>query len=162
MIYIGYSLLEKLIARIDSCHTLYLTLLDETIPGTNGIDLFRCELMVQVPAGNSPEPHLLYWRMLIGQAVAPGGKPFPDDFEKIKVRGKSALEAIRQYLGAQPQVRQVEEGAVIAMPRNLKLLIGCAGCLVFDPTSGIYRLKDNGRHYEGNGKGLLKETEVEP
>src|ERR1051325_3350177 len=124
--YIGYSLLEKLIAKVEPCHTLYLILLDEIIPSTDGIDLFCCELIVQVPTRDGLESLVLYWKMAIGQAIAPGGTPFPEDLKKIKTRGKSALNAVRQYLATQVKAKLIEEGAVIAMPRSLKLLRGHA------------------------------------
>jgi hypothetical protein len=158
--YIGYSTLEKLLARTASAPTLYLILLDETIPGADGIDLLRCELMVQVPVANGAESQVFYWRMFIGQIIAPGGKPFAQELEKIKARGKSAFAAIRQYLAAQPKVQRIEEGAVIAMPRHLKLLLGHADCLAFDQASDTFHLKGTGK-CSGNGRAERNGREVQ-
>jgi len=158
MMYIGFSVLEKLIAKVESCHTLYLTLLDEIIPGADGIDWFRCELMIQMPTRDGLEPLVLYWKMTIGQALAPGGTPFPEDLEKIKTRGKSALEAVRQYLSAQAQARLIEEGAVIAMPRGLKLLRGQAHCLALDRQSGTFHLKEG--RLQGQTQAVGQKQEV--
>lgn len=140
--YIGHTTLEKLMAKIEPCHTIYLILLDEIIPCDSGIDLFRSELMVQVPTRDGLEPLVLYWKMAIGEAIAPGGTPFLEDLQKIKTRGKSALEAVRQYLTDRVKARVVEEGAIIAMPRNLKFLLGSAESLAFDSQSGMFRLKE--------------------
>jgi len=141
--YIGYATLEQLLAHVNSECTLHLILLEEYLPGADGIDLFRCELLAQVSIQNGQASGVRYWRMRIGQAIAPGGEPWPQELQKIRKSGASALESIKQFLASQPHVQQIEEGSVIAMPRNLKLLAGCARCLQFDHASGAYRLKEN-------------------
>jgi hypothetical protein len=141
MKYIGYSKLENFVQRVDPGQLLYLILLEEIIPGTDGIDLFRSEILLQVSVGTGSEEAVFYWRMVIGEAAAPGGVPWPEQAHKIRGAAKSALKAVKDFLAAQDNLQRFEEGALIAMPRDLKLLRGYGECLEFDKDSGTYRLK---------------------
>ena len=141
MKFIGYSKLEDLLAGVSSSEPLYLILIEETIPGSDGIDLFHSELLLQASSKNESSDEVRYWRLFIGEALAPGGKPWPEQAEKIRARGKSALDAIKQFLSSEIKVERIEEGAFISMPRDLKLLRGFADCLEFDKPSSVFRLK---------------------
>ena len=142
MKYIGYSRLEQFVEHIDPSQILYLILAEEIIPSADGIALFCSELLLQVSIGDGLGDTVLYWRMRIGRALAPGGQPWPEEARKIRTAGKSALEAIKKYLAVQENVKHIEEGALIALPRDLNLLTGYAEFLQFDKKSGTYKSKE--------------------
>lgn len=141
--FIGFTLLEKLIAQLKPKQTLYLNFLEELIPGGDGIDLLRCYLLLQAdnPDGQQQDT-VLYWKMIIGELLAPGGAPWEHEHAAARKAGISARLAVKQFLEGQPNAGRVEEGAVIAMPRDLNLTAGTAQCLSFDKTTHIYRLKE--------------------
>lgn len=141
--FIGFTLLEKLIAQLKPEQTLYLNFLEELIPGGDGIDLLRCYLLLQAdnPNGQQQET-VLYWRMVIGELLAPGGAPWEHEHAAARKAGLSARSAVKRFLEGQPNAGRIEESAVIAMPRDLKLTAGTARCLSFDKTTQTYRLKE--------------------
>jgi hypothetical protein len=143
VMFIGFTLLEKLIAQLKPEQTLYLNFLEELIPGGDGIDLLRCYLLLQAdnPDGQQQET-VLYWRMIIGELLAPGGSPWEHEHAAARKVGLSARLAVKRFLGGQPNIGRIEESAVIAMPRDLKLTAGTAQCLSFDRTTQTYRLKE--------------------
>lgn len=140
---IGFTLLEKLLARLKPEQTLYLNFLEKLIPGSDGIDLLRCYPLLQA---DSPDGHqqdrVLYWRMIIGELLAPGGAPWEHKHAAVRKAGLSARLAVKRFLEGQPNAGRIEEGAVIAMPRDFKLTAGMASCLSFDKTTHTYRLKE--------------------
>ena len=141
--YIGHAKLEEFVSQLRPDRTLYLALLEQWIPGTDGIDLFGMELWLQTSVWDGLEHNIFYWKLSVGQIIAPGGEPWPEEQTRIRVAGNSALEAVRQYLGGQPNVGTVDESAVIAMPKDLKLLNGSAHCLTFDRATQKFSLKES-------------------
>ena len=139
--YIGHARLEQLLARVPSGSRVCLTLLEEWLAGADGTVLIRLELMLQGAIQETTVTHILYWRMLIGQTLAPGGNPWPQALQRLRGSGNSAHTAIREFLTRRPHPLQIEEGAVIAMPRNLKLINGQADCLAYDEVSHLFRLR---------------------
>jgi hypothetical protein len=141
--YIGFTLLEKLIEQISPEQMLYLNFLEDLIPSRDGIDLLRCYLLLQVgsPDGEQKDT-VLYWRMTIGELLAPGGSPWEHEHTAARKAGISARFAVKRFLEGHPNAGRIEEGAVIAMPRDLKLTAGTAQCLSFDKTAHTYKLKE--------------------
>lgn len=141
--FIGFTLLEKLIAQLKPEQTLYLNFLEELIPGGDGIDLLRCYLLLQADNPNGQQQGtVLYWRMVIGELLAPGGSPWEHEHAAARKAGLFARSAVKRFLEGQPNAGRIEESAVIAMPRDLKLTAGTAQCLSFDKTTQTYRLKE--------------------
>lgn len=138
--YIGHTTLEKFLSQVRPGQTLYLNLLEELLPGSAGIDSLRCYLLLQttVPNGGTEET-VLYWRMVIGELLAPGGIPWEHQHMAVRKAGLSAREAVKHLLQAQSKAENLQEGAVIAMPRELKLVAGRADYLTFDKDSGTFR-----------------------
>ncbi|HZS09334.1 MAG TPA: hypothetical protein VFD58_31155 [Blastocatellia bacterium] len=141
--YIGHAKLEQLVGKLRPDQTLCFALLEERIPGNDGIDLFRMELWVQAGVRDGPEQDVFYWKLCIGQIIAPGGEPWPEELARIRSTGDSALEAVRQYLRGRQNVGTVEESVVIAMPGDLRLLDGTARCLTFDQISQKFSLTES-------------------
>jgi len=82
-----------------------------------------------------------YWSFAVGEVLAPNGQPWEAEYRKMREVGRSALDAVRQFLTRQPNVKEVEAEIVIAMPRDLKTVAGWAECLELDLTAHQYRLK---------------------
>jgi hypothetical protein len=141
--HIGYSTLEGLLARLTPAHRLFLTLLEELVPGTDGLDHFRKDVLLQavLREGSEGEREVLYWKFKVGVILAPGGEPWPEQALALRLAARSALAAVRQFLKRQPNLGPLEEGAVVAHPRGLKLLLGRADCLTFDKQTGLFRLQ---------------------
>lgn len=139
--YIGHTTLETFMQHVSAQQPLYLNLLEELIPSTSKSGLIRCYLLLQTatPAEQSTVT-VRYWRMLIGEVLAPGGIPWEQQYAALRKRGLSAHAAIRQWLAEQENIASIEDGAVIAMPRDLRLVSGSTKLLAFDKATGIFRL----------------------
>ena len=138
--YIGHTTLENFLSQVRTGQTLYLNLLEELLPGSAGIGSLHCYLLLQtaMPNGGSEET-VLYWRMLIGELLAPGGIPWEHQHAAVRKAGLSAREAVKRLLQAQAKAENLQEGAVIAMPRELKLVAGRTDYLTFDKDSGTFK-----------------------
>lgn len=141
--YIGHTTLENFISKITPDQVLYLNFLEDLIPGRDGIDLLCYYLLLQTSSPNRylKEP-VFYWRMVIGDLLAPGGTTWEHERTAVRKARGSARIAIKRYLQEQPNAGRVKEGAVISMPRDLKLVAGRADCLAFDRATKLYRLKE--------------------
>lgn len=141
MLYIGHTTLEIFMRQVTPEQPLYLNLLEEFLPGSKGIGLLRCYLLLQTTLlKEGQEASILYWRMRIDEILAPGGIPWENQYTAARKAGLSAQEAVRHFLDMQPSVGNVAEGAVLAMPRELKLVAGGTDSLTFDKASGTFRL----------------------
>lgn len=139
--YIGHTTLETFMQHVSAQQPLYLNLLEELIPGSKGIGLIRCYLLLQTAtATDQATPTVHYWRMMIGEVLAPGAIPWEQQYAALRKRGLSAHAAIKQWLTAQKTSRCIEDGAVISMPRDLRLVSGSTVLLAFDKASGLFRL----------------------
>jgi hypothetical protein len=143
--HVGFTTLERFAARLTPDHEVFLLLQEEAVAGRGMVDLLRLDLLAQAWDRRGAPETVLYWKLKIGTILAPGGEPWPEEYRRCEVAGKSARAAVRQFLGAQPGVGRVEDGALIATPQDLKLLSGRAECLTFDRDAGVFLLK----HSEG-------------
>lgn len=139
--YIGFTLLEQLIAQISPEQPLYLNLLETLIPGQDGIDLVRSDLLLQTRHFNGQTEDVWYWNLRIGDILAPGGAPWESEHRQLRRAACSALAAVTQFLKAQANVKEIKTEAVIAMPTNLKTVKGWAECLEVDKATKCFRLK---------------------
>lgn len=139
--FIGFTLLEKLIAQLNPKQTLYLNLLETSIPGEYGIDLVRADLLLQTRHASGQPEDVWYWNLWIGDILAPGGAPWETEHQQLRRIGRSALTAVTQFLNAQANVGDIQTEAVITMPTNLKTIRGSAECLEVDQATKCFRLR---------------------
>lgn len=138
--YIGYTKLEHFLTKLEPAHALHLCLLKDQIVGSEGVDLIRVFIWAQASIWDGRQDQIHYWRMLVGEVLAPGGIPWERQFAQLQKAAVTALESVKQFLERQPNVAHLEQGSIIAMPRELKLVNGQTDCLVFDKETSTFSL----------------------
>ena len=127
-LFIGYGSLEGLLDTHPADAPVFLSLNEEQgPPGQYGIALHTLALTVS----DIRDGHARYCRMVVGRVQAIGGEAFDTGSrERTRQRALSAYRLIEEYIITRHGF--TVESAMIAMPRDLKLLDGWADFLRYD------------------------------
>jgi hypothetical protein len=126
-LFIGYATLEEFVAVVDPTHPIFANLITE--PGRPGQHDSRTDQLVILAAQPGGDDLVHYCRVVVEQLRYVAGQPFDADTELRRERAAQAWGIVREWLNARGLA--VQPG-VIAVPMDLRLMSGWAGCLEFD------------------------------
>ncbi len=145
-LFIGYGSLEGLLDSHPTGAPVFISLNEEQgQPGQYGVALHTFALMVS----DIRDGHARYCRMVLGRVQTIGGEAFDTGSrERTRRRALSAYRLIEEYIITKHGF--AVESAMIALPRDLKLLDGWADFLRYDKEAD--RFVANGQaERSGNG-----------
>jgi hypothetical protein len=136
--HVGYTSLKNLVEEIKSGEPVYISLIEETHYGNQGVGVWTVKLMLQSPVTKERDETIRYCAMRIGRAIAPGGEPWPEEREKIAKRGGSAFNSLKEALTARG-IRFRE--AVVAMPKDLVITHGSPDLLTYHKDRDLFTVE---------------------